>query len=379
MLKYLSMFLLIFGLINFYVFLRGWQVLPAKGLLRPSYAAAYWLVALAFIWGRLLEGRAPSAVTDAFTWAGSFWIAALLYLFIALVAVDALRVANHFLPFFPAAVTGNPARARQVAACAILAATATTIVCGYVNARHPRVRELEIAVDKRAGGVKSLDIAMVSDIHLGTIIGRARLAGVVDQINALEPDIVLMPGDVVDGEIGAVARAGMGEEFRRIRAKYGVFASTGNHEYIGGVDEASAYLTAHGVTMLRDEVAEVADAFSVIGREDRSKLRRDGRRKELAELAGAANRDLPVILLDHQPFDLGEAAQEGIDLQLSGHTHYGQLWPVNYVVEAIYELAWGYKRVGATHYYVSNGVGTWGPPVRVGNRPEIVHIKLRFN
>ncbi|MDR0842696.1 MAG: metallophosphoesterase [Acidobacteriota bacterium] len=378
-----SMFLLLFIFINFYVFLRGWQAIPPG--FRLAYAVLYWVVAFSFFIGRLLENVFPSLLADAFTWVGSFWFAALLYLLLAVILLDALRLANHFLPFFPAAVTSDYARAKCVTALVVLGAVALTLVGGYINACTPRVRELELSVDKKAGSLKSLDIVMVSDIHLGTIIGRSRLQPLIEKINALHPDIVLMPGDMVDGDIGPVIRKNLGEELRSLRAGYGIFASTGNHEYIGGVEEACRYLNDHNITMLRDEGVKVADAFFVIGREDRSMNRRGGQRKDLKEIANTiaatstdVDRELPVILLDHQPFDLGEAAAAGVDLQLSGHTHYGQLWPLNYVVKAIYELAWGYKRIGATHYYVSNGVGTWGPPVRVGNRPEIVRIRLNF-
>ena len=372
------MFFLIFGLLNFYVFIRGWQAIPTGAAFKLIYAVLYWVVAASFFIGRSLENTFPSLLTEAFTWVGSFWIAALIYLFLAVVVLDLLRVVNHFLPFFPAAIRGDYARAKYMTATVLLGAVVLTLVGGHINSRIPRVRELELSVEKKAGDLKNLNIVMVSDIHLGVIIGSNRLKSIVEKINALNPDIVLLPGDIVDGNIEPVIRENLGEELRRIQAKYGVFASTGNHEYIGGVEDACSYLSDHNINMLRDRSVKIADAFFIIGREDRSLNRRTDLRGDLKELVNAVDRELPIILLDHQPFDLGDAATSGVDLQLSGHTHYGQFWPANYVVEAIYELAWGYKRIGATHYYVSNGVGTWGPPVRIGNRPEIVCIRLNF-
>ena len=116
-----------------------------------------------------------------------------------------------------------------------------------------------------------------------------------------------------------------------------------------------------------------------MGREDRdSKRFTDYVRKDLKSITGGIDKSLPVIMMDHQPFKLEEAQKNGIDLQLSGHTHYGQLWPLNYLVDKIYELAWGYRFIGNTHYYVSCGVGGWGPPVRTGSQPEIVNITLHF-
>jgi len=126
-------------------------------------------------------------------------------------------------------------------------------------------------------------------------------------------------------------------------------------------------------------VLVVKNSFTIVGREDRSYNRGSARRrKSLEELMKGVDRSLPVILMDHQPFALEEAVSHSVDLQLSGHTHHGQLWPFNFITKRVYELSWGYLKKGATHIYVSCGVGTWGPPVRTGNRPEIVNIKLSF-
>ena len=131
--------------------------------------------------------------------------------------------------------------------------------------------------------------------------------------------------------------------------------------------------------MLRDSVAKVANAFTLVGREDVSIRQFNGKkRKQLSELMNGVDTTLPVILMDHQPLRLDDVVDHGVDLQLSGHTHHGQLWPFNYISQAVYELSWGYMKKGSTHFYVSCGVGTWGPPMRTGNRPEVVHVKLKF-
>jgi hypothetical protein len=157
-----------------------------------------------------------------------------------------------------------------------------------------------------------------------------------------------------------------------------VFAVTGNHEYIGGAGPACAYLEEHGITMLRDSVARLEGGTYIVGREDRSSAGfGGGKRKTLESLMAEVDTAYPVVLMDHQPFRLEEAAGKGIDLQLSGHTHHGQLWPLNKITEAVYEVSRGEAVKGETHFYVSSGVGTWGPPVRTGNRPEIVLIRLR--
>jgi predicted MPP superfamily phosphohydrolase len=176
-----------------------------------------------------------------------------------------------------------------------------------------------------------------------------------------------------------VIRQNLGETLRQIKSKYGIYGITGNHEYIGGVDAACKYLTEHSVVMLRDSVVKIADAFTIVGREDISIRQFDGKkRKPLVELMKDVDKSLPIILMDHQPIHLNESAEQGADLQLSGHTHNGQLWPFNYIADAVYEVSWGYIQKGKTHIYVSCGVGTWGPPMRTGNRPEVVNVKLKF-
>jgi hypothetical protein len=222
-------------------------------------------------------------------------------------------------------------------------------------------------------------VVAASDIHLGTIIGRRRLDRIVNTINEMNPDLVLLPGDVVDEDIAPVIRENLGESLRAIRSRYGVFSITGNHEYIGGADEACRYLEEHGVRVLRDSVATLQNGLQIVGREDRSIRQFAGKeRKPLGELLAGLDRTRPVLMMDHQPFQLDEAVRAGVDLQLSGHTHHGQVWPLNYVTRAIYEVSWGYLERGGTHFYVSSGVGTWGPPVRLGNTPEIILLTLHF-
>jgi hypothetical protein len=189
----------------------------------------------------------------------------------------------------------------------------------------------------------------------------------------------LLPGDIVDEDLGPVIKQNLGETLKKIKSKYGVFGITGNHEYIGGVEPACKYLEEHGITMLRDRYVMVNDEIYIVGREDRSIKQFAGKlRKPLEDIMSGIDKLKPIILMDHQPVRLAEAGKNGVDLQLSGHTHHGQLWPFNFITKKVYELSRGYKLNGSTHYYVSCGAGTWGPPVRTGNKPEILLIELEF-
>ncbi len=372
-----SLLFLIYGLINFYVFIRGWQSIPPGSTLRSAYAIALWVAALSLIVGRVLEEIWTSPLSDLLVWMGSFWIGALVYFLLAVLCLDLLRALNHFYAIFPASVTANYTQAKYVTSAGIIGLVTLILIAGHINSLLPRVVTLELRVDKKVEGMKSVNIVAASDIHLGTIMGRNRFEGIVSRINSLNPDVILLPGDIVDEDLGPVIKQNLGESLKNLRARFGVFAATGNHEYIGGVEEACKYLTEHNVVMLRDQAVKVNNSFFLVGREDRSANRSsDRRRKPLEEIMMHVDREYPVVLMDHQPFQLGEAVDNGIDLQLSGHTHHGQLWPVNFVIRVIYEVGWGYARKGATHFFISNGVGTWGPPVRVGNRPEILNIRL---
>ncbi|MGE4414041.1 MAG: metallophosphoesterase, partial [Bacteroidales bacterium] len=161
---------------------------------------------------------------------------------------------------------------------------------------------------------------------------------------------------------------------KKIDSRYGVFAISGNHEFYGGErEEIYSYLRSSGIEMLLDSVATVAGGIQIVGREDKT----NRNRSTLPDLMKGINHDYPVILMDHQPFGLEEAQNNGVDLQLSGHTHNGQFWPGNLIVKMMYEIGYGYGKKGDTHYYVTSGVGLWGPKFRIGTESEIVVIKLK--
>ena len=376
---FFSIALSVYALINYYIFIREWEAGGFQSTWRTVYVAAFLLLSISFIAGRILERVTLSWFSSTLVLLGSFWLAAMVYFLLFAFAIDIIRLLNFIVPFFPSFLTVNPERTKEITSFAIIVVVLVIVLGGYINARTPIIKTLELSISKNGRTIKSLNIAVASDIHLGTIVCKSKLGRIVQHINSLNPDLVLLPGDVVDEDIGPVIRNNLGETLRKIRSKYGVFAITGNHEYIGGVEPACKYLAEHGITMLRDTWVKIGDSLYVVGREDISIRGFTGKtRKPLSELMAEVDKSYPVILMDHQPFRLEEAEINGVDLQLSGHTHHGQLWPFNFVTKKVYELSWGYKKKGNTHYYVSCGVGTWGPPIRTGNRPEIINIKLQF-
>lgn len=374
---FFSIFLSVYGLINYYIVRRGLAIIS------PNFKTAYLIVLVFFIFsfilGRFLENTSIPYLPQILTWAGSFWMAFMLYFFISLLLIDELRLFNHFFHFFPAFITNNTETAKKITGAVVVIISVLFVAGGHINMYFPTVKKLDLSIDKNAGELKQLNIVMVSDLHLGSILGNGFLERIAEKSNELNPDIVLFVGDVVDEDIGAVLKDHIGETLKKFKSVYGIYAVTGNHEYFSGAEAACKYLTGHSVVMLRDSLAKINNSFYIAGREDRQRNSSTlGKRKELSDILSNVDNSLPIILMDHQPFKLEEAVQNKVDLQLSGHTHNGQLWPLNYITDMVYEVGWGYKQKENTHFYVSCGAGTWGPPVRTGSRPEIVNVILKF-
>lgn len=367
----------VYGLINYYIIRRGLSVVPAE--YKTIFLVVTIFIAASYIAGRVFENIWISPISIVLVWIGSFWLAIMTYTFLFLIVVDLFRLVNHFFTFFPSFLTDNAEQTKRTVALIGGILVLCSVAGGFINTKMIAIKKYSIDIKKNAGGLKSLNLAIASDLHLGTINSYEFMYKVGDKLNSMNPDLILLAGDIIDEDLGPVIKYDVGEHLKRLKAKYGVYAVTGNHEYIGGADPAVEYLHKHDINVIRDSVVKIDNAFYIVGREDRSSRQFGGKpRKELSDIMTEVDKSLPVIMMDHQPFNLEQAAQNGVDLQLSGHTHNGQLWPFNYIVEKVYELAWGYKIIGNTHYYVSCGVGGWGPPIRTGSRPEIINIKLNF-
>lgn len=372
---FFSIVVAVFGSINYYIFVRLNQSIPVSSWFHPVFLPLFCFIAASFLLGQFLEYRRSNLLSDVLTWIGSFWLGMMSWFFMAALLVDLFRLLDFVIGFLPSVWYTNGELTREWIAGLASAIISLVMFLGFLNARRIQVKTLNIRIDKPR---QSLRIAAISDMHMGALIRRRMVHQMVTKINALKPDLVLMLGDQVDGNVHPVMQLDLGSELKKIESKYGVYAITGNHEYIGNAETACAYLEAHGITMLRDESVEVAGMY-LVGREDRtSKQFAHLQRKSLADLVVPLDKSKPIILMDHTPFHLEESEQNGIDFQLSGHTHHAQIWPFNFITKALYEVSWGYKRKGKTQFYVSCGSGTWGPPIRIGNRPEIMDIRIEF-
>ncbi|ANY65855.1 phosphoesterase [Paenibacillus sp. BIHB 4019] len=251
---------------------------------------------------------------------------------------------------------------------------------GSFLAYSPVVRTYAITIPKGAQGSdpakNTLKIVMASDMHFGILSGKDHAVRLVERINALKPDIVLFPGDILDDQIQPYLDNGIDKIMAAIEAPYGVYASLGNHDkYNGHIEDIINAVEAGGMKVLYDESVTIGDRFTLLGRKDHS----DTERAPLSELVQGLDAAKPLILLEHQPYDFDMADELGVDLMLSGHTHHGQIFPANFITQLVFENDWGYLKKEQLQSIVSSGFGFWGPPIRLGSRSEIVEINVTFS
>lgn len=350
---------------NFYVFYRIWQMMPPTMIGRIILVLCAVLI-VAFPIISLVAGDSfPTAVTSFMYKVGTSWLILFMYLLLSFLVLDLLRI-THLLPL-------ETLMYKSWKGLGLFSlAMATLLAVGYYRYTHKARVDLPLSVQKQMPAGKPLKIVAVSDLHLGYSIGKQEFEKWIELINQEKPDIVLIAGDITDNNVVPLYEQNVAESFRKIRSTYGTYAIAGNHEYIAGISKAAEFLQSTGITLLRDSVALVDNSFYVIGRDDRS----NANRQSLQELMASLDTSKPILLLDHQPYHLEEAAANGVDLQFSGHTHNGQVWPISLVTKFLFEKSHGYLQKGNTHFYVSSGLGIWGGKFRIGTRSEYVVITM---
>ena len=378
---FVLLFFTLYGGLSYYIGLRGWQGIGSAIPMLNS--KVYWIlfvtISVAYILARAFSRYLPAALGEVFEIIGGYWMAAMFYLLLVLPLIDLIRFLNRRIKFIPARFTGHESAALIISILVIVSLT-FLMVYGTWSGRSPKVTRYDINIDKEAGDLDKLKVVMVSDTHLGSIINNSRLSVMIDKINELQPDIVLIPGDIIDDRIEPFIKQKMDENFKRLKTNYGVYASLGNHDGRGeSASETVKVLETSNIRVIRDSAVLINDSFYVVGRDDGSVYRgSEGKRKDLKSIVEDIDKSKPILLMDHQPRELEIAEKEGIDLQVSGHTHRGQFFPNNYITSKIFEIDFGYLRKGNFNIIVSSGFGTWGPPIRIGSRSEIVEILINF-
>lgn len=363
-------FLLVWICSLVYSFWRGGQLFSVFSKGRLIFNIVMSVGILAFVLAMMLQDVMPVGLSRVVEFVGHSYFLFAAYLFLGFILVDIFRVINHYFQ-----ITNDITRFSNRMSFEIIALIILAMFVGYMNFNNPSVEKLEIEVNKPAKNSKELNIVAVSDIHLNALIGKERLQEFVHMINTQKPDIVLLGGDLIDRAMKPVHDQNLYEDLRQIKAPMGVFAVYGNHEYISrDLKKVAEFYNASNIRVLRDEAVLIDSSFYLIGRDDKT----NKNRKSLGELSKDLNKEYAIICIDHQPWELEEVQRNGIDFQFSGHTHNGQFFPVNLIVGAMYEKAYGLIQKGDAKIYVSSGLGLWGAPYRIGTNSEIVSVKMHW-
>lgn len=345
-----------------------------------TYWIVYWSIALSFIFSNIFRDLLPKDnwIIEITKLIGAPYLGFLFYSILIFLFADILKFIVKKINF------KEPIRKelKKIYFRGISVFILIFIIIGFGvwNAQDKVITNYEVNIDKKAGDIASLNLVMVSDAHIGIGVRENSISNMVNLINQLNPDIVVFGGDMFDESTSTKLKEYSMNAFKNIKTKYGVYAITGNHEYgAGDLEDTISYFQAANIKFLQDESVKIADSFYMIGLMDPGNIRSTGyEEKPINEILRDADNSLPIIELNHRPERLKEAEAEKVDLQLSGHTHSGQMFPGNLIVKSIYEDAYGYLRKGNFNLIVSSGYGTWGPPIRIGSKSEIVKITINF-
>ena len=360
MLTYLLLIVTLYLAGNAYIFIRARQALKVKSLgAKILLTVLFWGCALSFFVTMSARNLAmPAFISHSMYIIGTSWLIFTLYMALLLLVFDILRLFKvvckyrfHLSLLFTLALLGY----------------------GVYNYHHPETNVVSILTGKQyKDTTQAIKIVAISDVHLGNGTGKAALKGYVEMINAQRPDLILISGDLIDSSVVPLYTENMAEELAQLKAPLGIYMVPGNHEYISGIDESVRFLKDTPIQLLRDSVVTLPNGVQIIGRDDRS----NRSRHSLPTLLKQADRSKPIILLDHQPYNLAKTDSLGIDLQFSGHTHHGQIWPMSLITDRIYEQSHGYRKWSQSHIYVSSGLSLWGPPFRIGTNSDMAVFHL---
>ncbi|MDR1380731.1 MAG: metallophosphoesterase [Tannerella sp.] len=348
---------------NVYIFVRGMQALgQISSVLKWTCGLAYWAGALMLFAVFALRNarQIPFSLGQVLFHTGSSWLVFTLYMVIFLACMDFIKVFNHSL---------------QYGFVISLLLTFGLLAYGYIRYQHPDKQVFHIHINKPLINRDRLKIVAVSDWHLGLGTDRGKLKRDVDLINAEKPDVIIIGGDLIDNSIIPVAGQEMDRELNRLHAGMGIYMTPGNHEYISGMEDCAGFIGRTRIKLLRDSIVTLPCGLQIIGRDDRS----NRNRLPVGDLVRLTDKSQPVFLIDHQPYDLDETASSGaVDIQFSGHTHNGQVFPLSLLTGYLFDIGYGYEKRGNTNFYVSSGFALWGPPFRIGTCSEMVVFECSF-
>lgn len=362
---------LAFVIPNVYLFLRIGRLFINKGY-RFQYAMIYLLLVAIYPFVSFFSVGKSGFVYDILSWTAGYYLPFYLYMFLSVLLFDLLLLVNWLTKIVP---WDKMKSTRFKVSCMLVfvLVSSLTVFAGAINFNTIRISEYRIEVPKKLSDIDHLKIAFASDFHLKQQSDVQFVVRFVAKVNAVRPDLMIFGGDIVEGRGDGGKMDRIAKMLSGIQTKYGVFAVLGNHESYG-VQAKGHFFDKAGMQPLCDSVAVIGHSFNLAGRYDN----RYYERKATVELLKSINDSLPVILIDHRPTEIEENSKTMADVQFSGHTHNGQLFPLNLILERIYRLSWGYEKIGHTHFFVSSGIMLWGPPVRTTGKSEIMVVDVDF-
>lgn len=365
------------ALMNVYLFYSYYKIQSGK-YRRQKIAACIVLHAVlstpcVYYFYLFFHGRTGSALANALSYEAALFLGLLLYLILLFGVTDLLRLSSRWIRY-PQKVRVW-ARRGLCGGLSLLILSGIIVLPGFQKATEVEIKQYEVSLPRRDSNLSQLRAVLLTDAHLGASVKAGELEEIVEHVNGINPDIVFLGGDFFDEGTPERLKLDAKESLSKLRAAYGTYYIEGNHEYdAGDLEDQMAYFRQAGLNVLTDQTVKVADQFYVVGRKDKEE-----KREPLNQVMSAVQENLPVIVLDHRP-DRKESVESGrVDLQLSGHTHDGQLFPFHILDFVTRQTSYEYHRFGTFQMIVSSGVGTYGVPLRIGSRCEIVDIHIRFH
>jgi predicted MPP superfamily phosphohydrolase len=356
---------------NIYVFLRIGQLFVNKGY-KLLYGIIYLLIAFIYPVISLFSGGNPGFVIGFLAKVAGYMLPFYLYLFLSMLLFDIFLLVNRIARFVPA-VKMKSTKFKIAAFSVIVLCSSGIVIAGAINLNTIRTSEYRIEIPRKSAKIDHLKIAFVADFHLRQRVDTHFVEDFENKIEGIKPDLMLFGGDIVEGDGDDGDYTAFEKILSRIKTKYGVYSILGNHEFYGGRDRGKFFDKA-GMKLLLDSNLVIDKSFNLAGRLDSHFMRR----KSMEGMMRLVNDSLPVILVDHRPTEIDQVSKTTVDIQLSGHTHNGQMFPLNLILRSIYQLTWGYEKIGNTHFFVTSGIRLWGPPVRTVGKSEIMVIEVDF-
>ncbi|MDD2476590.1 MAG: metallophosphoesterase [Dysgonamonadaceae bacterium] len=360
--------LLLFLTANYYVALRLYQLIPPNLLVRVAFITLIAIfVGSLFIFFPLYKSLSFTVGALLYR-TGTAWIIAFAYFLLIFITIDLLKISNNIFQFMNKDLVHTLTHHNYISFFSIIVTVVLLLFIGNINYHKKRRVHFKIETSKLSLEQKQIRVVGISDLHLGYTIGAKELSKWVDLINKEKPDIVIIGGDLIDNNTEILIKMELDKILRNLKAPMGVYACLGNHEYISGKRESINFHERSNIRVLKDTTFRVVDNLTLIGREDVS----NPNRVSLSTIVKGVDDSQFKLLLDHQPTNLKEAEAQNIDLQFSGHTHNGQIFPFSLIVESIFENSHGMIKKGLTSIYVSSGLGIWGGKFRIGTQSEYV-------